>query len=263
MKYLVFIFSLIFVLTGCDLFFAEDDSELRSLRFSRGERFIEPYEAYDAGLPLVISAGTTEQTFNKPVFIPVYSSSGQFTKVYLRTLHAISAADLAEIINDEEGSAIITVKEADREHAFDRETNRYTTSPGTVEKIRNWINNMQGVEVVDQIINSPVLVLQMDATPEIIDTIRKSKNVQVLEPNSKIWLLGTGAKSNTKTQASASLPNQQSQNSIIDYPISVKAVIYTTTDKSSGGFYVQPGDTITARYSHPDGREFTATTTIK
>ncbi len=259
-----FIISLIiiFTLTSCSLFQESDPSDIHNLMFTRHGNHQDPYKEYDAGAPVVLSAGTYPSEFNKPARINVFSSSGQFTRVSLNTLHNIPGVQLAAIIEDHDGSAIITVKEADRKHAMDRDTFLYTTSPQTLQKVWDWIDEMEGVEVVSQIINSPVLVLQMTPTAEIVDAIRGSDNVEILEPNSRAFLLG-GSKSNSLHTTEMVYKSAQASQTRTEDPISVMGVIFTSTDESSRQFYVQPGDTITAKYNHPDGRVLTARTTIR
>jgi hypothetical protein len=258
----IYLFCIVLFLASCDIFTGEDDSAIRNLSFTRSDRFQEPYNAYAVGYPLILSAISFPSEFNKPARINVFSSSGQFTRVTLNTLHKIPGVQLAAIIEDHDGSAIITVKEADRKHAMDRDTFLYTTSPQTLQKVWDWIDEMEGVEVVSQIINSPVLVLQMTPTAEIVDAIRGSDNVEILEPNSRAFLLG-GSKSNSLHTADMVYKSAQASQTRTEDPISVMGVIFTSTDESSRQFFVQPGDTITAKYNHPDGRVLTARTTIR
>ncbi len=263
MKRYIYSLIIIFILTSCSLFLSIDPPYIHSLMFTRHGNHLDPYKEYDAGAPVILSAGTYPSEFNKPARINVFSSSGEFTWVSLNTLHKLPGIQLAAIIEDHDGSAIITVKESDRKHAMDRETFRYTTSPQTLQKVWNWIDEMEGVEVVSQIINSPVLVLQMTPSADIVNTIRQSDNVEILEPNSRAFLLGGPQVGSLHPILGKTSTQQQFSQSRTENPISVMGVIFTSTDKASGQFYVQPGDTITAKYDHPDGRVLTTWTTIR
>lgn len=259
----IYLFCIVLFIASCDIFSTEDESAIRNLSFTRSDRFQEPYNSYAAGTPLVLTAISFPSEFKKPARVNVFSSSGQFSRVSLFTLYKIPAHQLATIIDDHDGSAIVTVKEADRKYAMDRDTFLYTTSQQTLLKVWNWIDEMEGVEVVNQIINSPVLVLQMTPTAELVDAIRGSDNVEILEPNSRVFLLGGSQEYTLIPKMGMTSNQQQISQSRTENPISVMGVIFTTTDEATGQFYVQPGDTISASYSHPDGRVLTTQSVIK
>lgn len=259
-------FAVLFILliTSCSLFEKDEDPKIRNLKFSRGDFHSKPYQAYQAGAPVVVTAGTLPSNFTSPAEIFIISSAGESANIHLNTLHKIPARQLAGAIEDHDGSVIITVKEADRERAYDREQNRYTTSAQTLQRVRNWIDGMEGVEVVQQIINSPVLVVQMTPTAAIVDALRSSENVQIVEPNYRVILLSSpNASLSGNTSSEVYSPSSEFMSSTNENPITVMGTLFTTADNTKDGFFVQPGDTLTAIYAHPDGTELRTKTTIK
>ncbi|CAN5455680.1 hypothetical protein BH23BAC3_BH23BAC3_34140 [soil metagenome] len=253
------VYSFLFLMiSSCSLFQEVEDPDIDQILFSRNRFLLEPYKGYDAGAPVVISANTYPSRYKSPARIYVTSSSGEFTVVRLNTLHRISGPRLALILEDHEGSATLTVKESDRKRAYDDQLHRYTTSEETLSKVREWVDNMEGVEIVGRIFNSPVLVLQMTPTAEIVNELRASKNVEILEPNYRpIWLSAGSGTENEPLLSQTKLPGEG------ENPMTVLGVFPTTTKKSEAAFYVQPGDTLTATYHHPDGSTIETWTTIR
>jgi hypothetical protein len=253
------VYSFLFLMfSSCTLFPDEENPDINQLLFSRAWFHSEPYEAYDAGAPVVVTAGTYPSRYKSRAIIHVTSTSGESAVVILNTLHNISGHRLAAILKDHEGSATLTVKEADRKRAYDDKLHRYTTSDETLFKVWEWVDSLEGVEIVSRIINSPVLVLQMTPTAEIVNKLRASKNVEILEPNYRIiWLSASSGAENDPLLSQAQIPGD------VENPITVLGVFSTTTNKSEAGFYVQPGDTLTATYHHPDGSTIETWTTIR
>jgi len=258
MKKIVAFSVLFLIISSCSYFQEEEDPDIGRLLFSRNSFLTEPYKSYDAGAPVVITASTYPSLYNSTARIFVRSSSGEFTVVRLNTLHRITGHDLALILEDYEGSAMIIVKEANRVKAYDNQLHRYTTTDETLSKVMEWVENMEGVEIVTRIANSPILVLQMTPTAENVNKIRASKNVEILEPNYRVIFLSehSGKKNDPLLSHTQILEGNED-------PIAVLGVFTTTTNKSEPGFYVQPGDTLTAMYEHPDGRIVETRTTIK
>lgn len=249
---LFIIISLLIV--SCSLFPNEQGQvDLFLLSFTRSELFTEPFNAYEVGEPIVLTANVyPSELGNAYPQVEVTTTSGNSTVIGLATLHEISSRQLAGAIQDHAGKALVVIKEEDKDRAYTPGVG-YTTSLSTMEKMHVWLSSMEGIEITEKIPSAPIYALEMSPNSGLVDKIRNHKNVEILEPQFK-WFRIAKVNSSSKSQ------NFQAQ--VNEDPIGLMGVLFTSGN-GSNGFHIQPGDTLIARYRLPDGNTLEARTTVK
>jgi hypothetical protein len=248
---------LLFSFSSCDLFRNEQAAiELSSFYFSRGSLFYEPYEAYKSDEPIILISAALENDYKNALVNATLSNvRGDEVMVRLYSFYDIPNKEFASVLNDYNGQAFVIIKEANKQRAFDRESKVYTTTEETVSKTIDWIVSFDGVEILTRFSPSPTFLLRIESKPELLSTLRSSKNIDIIEPNFRAIPFNNPGSNRFNEYFQFQRKSNQRE-------ITIVGVVNNLTDKKNELQLVE-GDTVWATYDQPDGSVLKSYTTIK